>query len=137
MLDNVIDINYYPAEAAKRSNKRHRPVGLGMMGMQEALYMRRTPFDSPEAVDFHDEIIEAIAFYAYSASADLAVERGVYTTYPGSKWERGLLPLDTLEHVRRRKRESLSKSTARSGSIGILCGKKFACRACAILTASL
>ena len=79
MLDNVIDINYYPAEAASIANIRHRPVGLGVMGMQDALYMRRTPFDSPEAVNFNDEIIEAIAFYAYSASSDLAVERGSYS----------------------------------------------------------
>lgn len=96
MLDNVIDINYYPAEAAKLANTRHRPVGLGVMGMQDALYLRRTPFDSSEAVDFHDEIMEAIAFYAYSASSDLAEERGRYSTFEGSKWDRGLLPLDTL-----------------------------------------
>lgn len=96
MLDNVIDINYYPTEAAKVSNVRHRPVGLGMMGMQDALYMRRTPFGSREAVEFHDEIVEAIAFYAYSASSDLAKERGQYSSFEGSKWDRGQLPLDTL-----------------------------------------
>lgn len=96
MLDNVIDINFYPEEAAELSNMRHRPVGLGMMGMQDALYMRRIQFDSIEAIDFHDEIVEAIAFYAYSASADLAAERGKYSSYEGSKWDRGLLPLDTL-----------------------------------------
>lgn len=97
MLDNVIDINYYPSEAANLSNMRHRPVGLGMMGMQDALYIRRTPFDSIEAVDFNDEVMEAIAFYAYSASSDLATERGQYSSFKGSKWDRGLLPLDTLE----------------------------------------
>lgn len=97
MLDNVIDINYYPAEAAKRANTRHRPVGLGVMGMQDALYTKRIPFDTPEAVDFNDEIMEAIAFYAYSASADLAQEKGRYPSYQGSKWDRGLLPLDTLD----------------------------------------
>jgi len=96
MLDNVIDINYYPAEAAKLANIRHRPVGLGMMGMQDALYIRRTPFDSSEAVEFNDEIVEAIAFYAYSASSDLAEERGRYSSFEGSKWDRGQLPLDTL-----------------------------------------
>lgn len=96
MLDNVIDINYYPSEAAKRSNMRHRPVGLGMMGMQDALYIRRIPFDSLAAVDFNDEVTEAIAFYAYSSSADLAIERGRYSSFEGSKWDRGLLPLDTL-----------------------------------------
>ncbi|MEA3148279.1 MAG: ribonucleoside-diphosphate reductase alpha chain, partial [Verrucomicrobiota bacterium] len=96
MLDNVIDINYYPSAAAEKANTRHRPVGLGVMGLQDALYAKRIGFDSPEAVDFNDEIIEAIAFYAYSASADLAAERGRYATFPGSKWDRGLLPLDTL-----------------------------------------
>jgi ribonucleoside-diphosphate reductase alpha chain len=96
MLDNVIDINYYPSAAAEKANNRHRPVGLGVMGLQDALYTKRIGFDSPEAVDFNDEIIEAIAFYAYSASADLAAERGRYATFPGSKWDRGLLPLDTL-----------------------------------------
>lgn len=96
MLDNVIDINYYPTEAAQHSNGRHRPVGLGMMGMQDALYLRRTPFDTEEAVAFHDEIVEAIAYYAYHASSDLAKERGRYSSFAGSKWDRGLLPLDTL-----------------------------------------
>jgi ribonucleoside-diphosphate reductase alpha chain len=96
MLDNVIDINYYPSEAAERANRRHRPVGLGVMGLQDALYVKRIAFDSPDAVDFNDEIMEAVAFYAYSASADLAAERGRYLSYEGSKWDRGLLPLDTL-----------------------------------------
>jgi ribonucleoside-diphosphate reductase alpha chain len=96
MLDNVIDINYYPAEAARLANTRHRPVGLGVMGLQDALYTKRIPFDTPEAVDFNDEIMEAIAYYAYSASADLAAEKGRYPSFAGSKWDRGLLPLDTL-----------------------------------------
>ncbi len=96
MLDNVIDINYYPSNAAERANLRHRPVGLGVMGLQDALYIKRIAFDSHEAVDFVDQITEAIAFYAYAASADLAVERGRYSTFEGSKWDRGLLPLDTL-----------------------------------------
>jgi ribonucleoside-diphosphate reductase alpha chain len=96
MLDNVIDINYYPAEAARLSNTRHRPVGLGVMGMQDALYLKRIPFDTVEAVDFNDEMMEAIAFYAYNASSDLAAEKGRYPSYTGSKWDRGLLPLDTL-----------------------------------------
>jgi ribonucleoside-diphosphate reductase alpha chain len=96
MLDNVIDINYYPSDAAQRANLRHRPVGIGVMGLQDALYFRRIGFDSHEAVDFVDQFTEAVAFYAYSASADLAVERGRYSTFEGSKWDRGLLPLDTL-----------------------------------------
>jgi ribonucleoside-diphosphate reductase alpha chain len=96
MLDNVIDINFYPVEAAANSNLKHRPVGLGVMGLQDALYDKGIPFDSLEAVDFNDEALEAIAYYAYTASSDLAVERGAYGSYAGSKWDRGLLPLDTL-----------------------------------------
>jgi ribonucleoside-diphosphate reductase alpha chain len=97
MLDNVIDLNFYPVPAAETANMRHRPVGLGVMGLQDALYLKRIPFDTLEAVDFNDEVMEAIAFYAYNASSNLAAERGVYQTYKGSKWDRGLLPLDTLE----------------------------------------
>lgn len=97
MLDNVIDINFYPVEAARKANLRHRPVGLGVMGMQDALYMKEIAFDSQEAVEFNDEIMEAIACYAYAASCNLARERGVYSTFSGSKWSRGLMPLDTLE----------------------------------------
>jgi len=99
MLDNVIDINFYPVEAAARANQRHRPVGLGVMGMQDALYDKRIAFDSPAAVAFNDEALEAIAYHAYGASSDLAAERGRYESYAGSKWDRGLLPLDTLEHL--------------------------------------
>lgn len=97
MLDNVIDINFYPTDAASRSNLRHRPVGLGLMGLQAALYRKRVPFDSPAAVDFNDEIMEKIAFFAYHASSELAAERGAYSTFKGSKWDRGILPLDSLE----------------------------------------
>jgi ribonucleoside-diphosphate reductase alpha chain len=97
MLDNVIDINYYPVPAAQLANLRHRPVGLGVMGMQDTLYAKRVPFDDPAAVDFNDELVEAVAFYAYSASSDLAAERGRYPSYQGSKWDQGLLPLDTLD----------------------------------------
>ncbi len=96
-LDNVIDINFYPTEAARRSNLRHRPVGLGIMGLANALYLKGIAFASPEAVEFNDEFMEAIAYYAYEASADLAAERGPYSTYQGSKWDRGLLPQDTLD----------------------------------------
>ena len=97
MLDNVIDINYYPVPAAQRANLRHRPVGLGVMGLQDALYAKRVPFDDSAAVDFNDELMEAIAYYAYTASSDLAAERGRYPSYEGSKWDRGLLPFDTLD----------------------------------------
>ena len=96
-LDNVIDINFYPTEAAKRANMRHRPVGLGVMGVQNALFKRNLSFATDEAVEFNDEFMEAIAYFAYSASSDLAEERGTYSTYRGSKWDRGLLPQDTVD----------------------------------------
>ncbi len=96
-LDNVIDINFYPTEAAQRSNQRHRPIGLGLMGLANALYLKGVAFASIEAVEFNDEVMEAVAYYAYEASSDLAAERGAYSSYPGSKWARGLLPQDTLE----------------------------------------
>ncbi|MCH1408139.1 MAG: ribonucleoside-diphosphate reductase subunit alpha, partial [Verrucomicrobiales bacterium] len=96
-LDNVIDINFYPTESAQNANQRHRPVGLGVMGLQNALFVRNTPFASQEAVDFNDEFMEAIAYFAYEASSDLAAERGSYSTFEGSKWHRGMLPPDTLD----------------------------------------
>jgi ribonucleoside-diphosphate reductase alpha chain len=96
-LDNVIDINFYPTKAAQTANMRHRPIGMGVMGLQNALYKRGLPFASDAAVEFNDEFMEAIAYYAYSASSDLAAERGTYSTYEGSKWSRGLLPQDTLD----------------------------------------
>jgi len=96
-LDNVIDINFYPTEAARTSNLRHRPIGLGVMGLQYALYKKGIQFASEEALAFNDEFMEAIAYYAYEASSDLAAERGTYSTYKGSKWDRGILPPDTLD----------------------------------------
>ncbi len=96
-LDNVIDINFYPTQAAKTANSRHRPIGLGVMGLQNALYKRNLSFASDAAVEFNDEMMEAIAYYAYSASSDLAAERGTYSSYKGSKWDRGLLPQDTVD----------------------------------------
>jgi len=96
-LDNVIDINFYPTEAARRANMRHRPIGLGVMGLANTLYLKGIAFASQEAVEFNDEAMEALAYYAYEASSDLAGERGSYSSYRGSKWDRGLLPLDTVE----------------------------------------
>ena len=96
-LDNVIDINFYPTESAKRSNQAHRPIGLGVMGLQNALYIKDIAFASQEAVEFNDEAMEAIAYYAIEASSDLAAERGTYNSYKGSKWDRGLLPQDTID----------------------------------------
>jgi ribonucleoside-diphosphate reductase alpha chain len=97
MLDNVIDINFYPTDEAKASNAKHRPVGLGIMGFQDALAALNISYASPEAVDFADYSMEAISYYAILASTELASERGTYSTYAGSKWDRGLLPLDTMD----------------------------------------
>lgn len=97
MLDNVIDINFYPTKEAKNSNLKHRPVGLGAMGLQDAFYMLDLPFDSDEAVDFSDRIQEAISYYAIQASCELAEERGTYESYKGSLWDRGIFPQDTID----------------------------------------
>jgi ribonucleoside-diphosphate reductase alpha chain len=97
MLDNVIDINYYAVKKARDSNMRHRPVGLGVMAFQDSLYELRVPYASDAAVQFADESMEAISYYAYWASADLAKERGKYSSYHGSLWDQGVLPLDTLD----------------------------------------
>ena len=107
-LDNVIDVNFYPTEAAKRSNLRHRPIGMGVMGLQNALYMKNIPFASQKAVEFNDEFMEAICYYAYEASSELAKERGVYKSYCGSKWDRGILPQDTVETLEEERGESIS-----------------------------
>ncbi|MDH5204730.1 MAG: ribonucleoside-diphosphate reductase subunit alpha, partial [Hylemonella sp.] len=97
MLDNVIDINYYAVAKARESNLRHRPVGLGLMGFQDALYELRIPYASDEAVSFADRSMEAICYYAYWASTTLAAERGQYNSYKGSLWDQGILPPDTLD----------------------------------------
>jgi ribonucleoside-diphosphate reductase alpha chain len=97
MLDNVIDINYYAVKKARDSNMRHRPVGLGLMAFQDSLYELRLPYGSQEAVQFADESMEAICYYAYWASTELAKERGQYSSYKGSLWDRGILPPDTLD----------------------------------------
>ena len=97
MLDNVIDINYYAVKKARDSNLRHRPVGLGLMGFQDSLYELRLPYASAEAVEFADRSMEAICYHAYWASTELAAERGRYSSYRGSLWDRGILPHDTLD----------------------------------------
>jgi len=97
MLDNVIDINYYAVKKARDSNLRHRPVGLGIMGFQDALYQLRVPYASAEAVAFADVSMEAVCYHAYWASTELAAERGRYSTYRGSLWDRGILPQDSLD----------------------------------------
>ncbi len=97
MLDNVIDINYYAVKKARDSNLRHRPVGLGIMGFQDALYELRIPYASQAAVEFADQSMEAVCYHAYWASTELARERGQYSSYKGSLWDQGILPLDTLD----------------------------------------
>lgn len=97
MLDNVVDLNFYPTEEAKNSNLRHRPVGLGVMGMQDMFYELGYVFDSDPAVRFSDEVMEFVAYHAIFASSELAKEKGAYESYKGSKWDRGLLPIDTLD----------------------------------------
>jgi ribonucleoside-diphosphate reductase alpha chain len=96
MLDNVIDINYYAVAKARNSNLKHRPVGLGIMGFQDCLHLLRVPYASAEAVEFADRSMEAVAFHAYWASTELAEERGRYSSFKGSLWDRGVLPQDTL-----------------------------------------
>lgn len=96
MLDNVIDINFYPTVEAKNANFRHRPIGLGLMGFQDALYKLDIAFDAPEALELADEVMERISYHAILASSHLAKERGAYESYKGSKWDRDLLPHDTI-----------------------------------------
>ena len=97
MLDNVIDINYYSVPQAQNSNFKHRPVGLGLMGFQDALYKQHIPYSSDDAVEFADRSMEAISYYAIKASSDLAAERGSYQTFDGSLWSRGILPIDSVK----------------------------------------
>ena len=106
-LDNVIDINFYPTKPAEVSNTRHRPVGMGVMGLQDCLYRRDISFASDAAVEFNDEIMEAVAYYAYETSSDLAAERGTYSSYKGSKWDRGLLPQDTIDLLEQERGEPI------------------------------
>jgi len=97
MLDNVIDINYYAVKKARDSNLRHRPVGLGIMAFQDSLYEMRVPYASAAAVEFADRSMEAVCYYAYWASSELAKERGQYASYKGSLWDQGILPIDSLD----------------------------------------
>lgn len=97
MLDNVVDINFYPTIEAQNSNLKHRPIGLGIMGLQDALYKTNLNFDTDGAVDFSDKTMEFISYWAISTSSQLAKEKGAYESFPGSKWDRGIFPLDTLK----------------------------------------
>ncbi len=103
MLDNVIDINYYAVKKARDSNLRHRPVGMGIMAFQDALYEMRVPYGSAEAVAFADQAMEAVCYHAYWASTELARERGTYSTFKGSLWDQGILPPDTIDLLQRQR----------------------------------
>ena len=105
MLDNVIDINYYAVPQAENSNFKHRPIGLGIMGFQDALYMKKIPYASEDAVTFADESMEMVSYYAIKSSSDLAAERGAYSSYKGSLWSKGILPLDSVELLKEERGE--------------------------------
>lgn len=107
MLDNVIDINFYPIIEAKTSNLRHRPIGLGLMGFQDALYIQNISYASHAAVEFADKSMEMISYYAILASTELAEEKGAYPTFKGSKWDRGLLPIDTIDLLEKERGEKI------------------------------
>lgn len=107
MLDNVIDLNFYPTKDAERGNMRHRPVGLGIRGYHDALYALDINFDTAEAVEFADESMEVVAYYTILASSELAKERGTYETYKGSKWDRGIFPQDTIDLLEKERGEAI------------------------------
>ncbi len=110
MLDNVIDLNFYPTKETRVSNMRHRPVGLGIMGFHDALYLQNVNFDSEEAVTFSDYSMEVISYYAILASSKLAKERGTYSSYRGSKWDRGIFPIDTIALLEKERGEKIAIS---------------------------
>ncbi|MBM3200928.1 MAG: ribonucleoside-diphosphate reductase subunit alpha [Chlamydiae bacterium] len=107
MLDNVVDINFYPIEETKNANLRHRPIGMGIMGLQDVFYKLGISYASLEAVQFSDESMEMISYYAILASSELAKERGTYESYKGSKWDRGYLPIDTIDLLEKERGEAI------------------------------
>lgn len=111
MLDNVIDINYYSVPQARNSNLRHRPIGLGLMGFQDALYQQNIPYASNEAVEFADRCMEHISYYAIESSSELAKERGTYESYQGSLWSQGILPIDSIALLKQARGEYLDQNT--------------------------
>lgn len=111
MLDNVIDINFYSVIQARRSNLRHRPIGMGIMGFQDALYMQNIAYTSEEAVEFADKSMELISYHAIKASSDLAEERGPYATFEGSLWSQGILPIDSIKKVQEVRGQYLEQDT--------------------------
>jgi len=115
MLDNVIEYNYYSVSTARNSNLRHRPVGLGVMGFNDALYKLRLPYESDEAIQFADESMEAVSYYAIKASTDLAEERGAYNSFKGSLWSQGILPIDSIELLAKNRGQYLRQDRSQSG----------------------
>jgi ribonucleoside-diphosphate reductase alpha chain len=111
MLDNVIDINYYSVPQAKNSNSKHRPIGLGIMGFQDALYQLGIPYASDAAVEFADYSMEHLSYFAIEASSDLAVERGAYESFKGSLWSRGILPIDSIKLLKESRGNYLDQNT--------------------------
>lgn len=109
MLDNVIDINYYSVPQARNSNLKHRPIGLGLMGFQDALYELKLDYTSQQAVEFADESMELISYFAIEASCDLAKERGSYATYEGSLWSKGILPIDSINLLQQTRNQYLEQ----------------------------
>ncbi len=112
MLDNVIDINYYPVVETQNSNMRHRPIGLGIMGLQDALYKLDVNFANPQALEVSTSIMETVSYYAILASSKLAKERGAYQSYKGSKWDRNIFPQDTLSLLEQERGEKIPVSCA-------------------------
>ena len=109
MLDNVININYYAVGAAENSNMKHRPIGLGIMGFHDSLYMLKVPYASDEAVEFADRSMEAVSYYAIKASSDLAKERGTYSSYEGSLWRKGVQPIDSVAYLKENRGDSYAE----------------------------
>jgi len=116
MLDNVIEYNYYSVDTARASNLRHRPVGLGIMGFNDALYQLRLPYEADAAIKFADISMEAVSYFAIKASTDLAEERGAYPSFKGSLWSQGILPIDSIELLRKERGKYLAQDTAASGA---------------------
>ncbi len=114
MLDNVIDINFYTVPQARRSNLRHRPVGLGTMGFHDALYQQRIAYTSDQAIEFADRCMEVVSYYAIQASTDLAEERGAYESYEGSLWSQGILPIDSIERLQAARGEYLEQDRSQT-----------------------
>ena len=107
MLDNVIDLNFYPTIEARNSNLKHRPIGLGIMGLQDVFFKLNLPFESPKALNFSDQLLEFISYNAILTSSELAKERGSYESFNGSKWDRGIFPLDTLSLLEKERKANI------------------------------